>query len=146
MNFSITVQLSNGTRKSGLIKKGLKSEIRRNTKKFKYFKLTLTLTLTLFQCRGNFAAFVFLNDWTSFLTTMMRKARTLVRDMTHQLLLTAFKKWFTGFKATCVVPPAEPLGNTSLTCHFPEDVSKTKKNFIVDVVPENGRTGGFRIP
>ncbi|XP_025102453.1 uncharacterized protein LOC112569022 [Pomacea canaliculata] len=46
----------------------------------------------------------------------------------------------TGFKATCVVPPAEPLGNTSLTCHFPEDVSKTKKNFIVDVVPENGRT------
>ncbi|XP_025111935.1 uncharacterized protein LOC112574832 [Pomacea canaliculata] len=33
--------------------------------------------------------------------------------------------------ATCEVPSVEPLASTSVTCHFPEDVSKTNKGFSI---------------
>lgn len=39
----------------------------------------------------------------------------------------------------CHIPPAQPMGATSLTCTFPEDISLSKKDFSVVHVNSTGK-------
>ncbi|XP_025114446.1 uncharacterized protein LOC112576305 [Pomacea canaliculata] len=62
----------------------------------------------------------------------------LPRPHSRTVLLALFLSflWFTAVSAqddkiTCEVQPAAPFEDTTLTCHFPEDLSKTQKDFTI---------------
>lgn len=47
----------------------------------------------------------------------------------------------TGNSVTCDVTSVEPLVNTSITCHFPEDVSQTRRIVTVSHFKGNNYRG-----
>lgn len=44
-------------------------------------------------------------------------------------------------KITCTIPPVAPSHDTVLTCHFPEDLSVTKKDFTIYRYVEHSNPG-----
>lgn len=55
----------------------------------------------------------------------------------HNLMFTFYLKG----NISCKIPPVEPMGATSLTCTFPEDISLSKKDFSVVHTTNNNRPG-----
>lgn len=49
---------------------------------------------------------------------------------------------FTEGKTNCSIPSVEEFTNTVLTCHFPEDLGVTKKDFTIYHYVPNGTAGG----
>lgn len=49
-------------------------------------------------------------------------------------------------KTPCTVPSVRALQSTTLTCHFPEDVSQSKKDFTVYHYSDKGNPGVFMQP